>query len=76
MSVAQFQACLKLGPTGRKMEDKKCNCEEKKKENTTLSMLYNLGLGGGVVMHSFKPALCASLQSLEILGHVLDVEYL
>lgn len=39
-------------------------------------MLYNLGLGGGVVMHSFKPALCASLRSLEILGHVLDVEYL
>lgn len=49
---------------------------KKKKEITTLSMLCNSGLGGGVIMHSFEPALCASLQNLEILGYVLDVEYL
>lgn len=48
---------------------------EKKKEIMT-TMLYNSVLGGGAVMHSFEIALRAPLQSLEILGQVLNVEYL
>lgn len=39
-------------------------------------MLCNSVPGGGVVMQSFEATLCTSLQSLEILGHVLNVEYL
>lgn len=47
-----------------------------KKEITTLSMLCNSVPRGGVVVQSFEATLCTSLQSLDILGHVLNVEYL
>ena len=47
-----------------------------KKEITTLSMLRNSVLGGGAVVHGFEATPCTSLQGLEILGHVLNVEYL